>query len=356
MEFAPDYKFIIDAVSNKKPARLPIYEHAISPLIMEKILNTSFAHLSCSEDTDDLKEYFDNYCLFFRKMTYDTVSFEVCVTEILPGSGALLHGGKGPIQTREDFQKYPWDEAASKYWEYAEGQFTMLGQCLPPGMKAVGGVGNGVFEISQDLVGYEHLCYMYVDDPDLFTDLYTRIGDVMLTIWSRFLQKYASHFVICRMGDDLGFKTGTLQAPEVIRKHIIPQYKRIIELIHKFDKPFLFHSCGKIFDVMNDVIEIGVNAKHSNEDAIAPFDEWIEKYGDRIGLFGGIDVNQLCLKQPAEVFESVLEMGTRFRNKAQGYALGSGNSIPDYVPVDSYLAMVEAAQQIRIGTTRNRVL
>ena len=43
----------------------------------------------------------------------------------------------------------------------------------------------------------------------------------------------------------------------------------------------------------------------------------------------------------------VFEKGKRFRQMANGYALGSGNSIPDYVPVEGYLAMVQAAQDIR---------
>jgi hypothetical protein len=40
-------------------------------------------------------------------------------------------------------------------------------------------------------------------------------------------------------------------------------------------------------------------------------------------------------------------MGKRFRKKARGYALGSGNSIPEYVPVEGYLAMIEASKGIR---------
>ena len=31
---------------------------------------------------------------------------------------------------------------------------------MPEGMKAIGGVGYGIFECVQDLVGYEDLCYM----------------------------------------------------------------------------------------------------------------------------------------------------------------------------------------------------
>jgi uroporphyrinogen decarboxylase len=128
---------------------------------------------------------------------------------------------------------------------------------------------------------------------------------------------------------------------------VVPQYRRVISLIKDTGKPFLWHSCGKIFPVMEDMLALGIDAKHSNEDIIAPFDRWIEQYSERIGLLGGIDVDLLCQKKPEEIAEIVFEKGMRFRAKAQGYALGSGNSIPDYVPVEGYLAMIEGANRIR---------
>lgn len=346
MNFQPDYRNMLDVLQNKRPARLPVYEHIISPEIMEKILEVQFADLQAGEGSD-LKEFFTQYCRFFKEMTYDTVSFEVCITEILPEHGAIMGGRTGPIQNREDFEKYPWDELPQRFWDVADKQFAMLGKCLPEGMKALGGVGNGVFEISEDLVGFQYLCYMMADDPDLVADLYRRIGDLMVDIWVTFLKRYAEHFVICRFGDDLGFKTSTLVSPRTIRTYILPQYQRVIELIHQANRPFLWHSCGNIFGIMDDVIALGINAKHSNEDVIAPFDKWIDLYSDRIGLLGGIDVDLLCCEPPATIVKQVVEQGQRFRKHANGYALGSGNSIPEYVPIDGYLAMIEAAQQIR---------
>ncbi len=47
------------------------------------------------------------------------------------------------------------------------------------------------------------------------------------------------------------------------------------------------------------------------------------------------------------MFKTVLEQGTEFRKNAKGYGLGSGNSIPGYIPVEGYLAMVAAASEIR---------
>ena len=98
---------------------------------------------------------------------------------------------------------------------------------------------------------------------------------------------------------------------------------------------------------MDDLIHAGIDGKHSNEDIIAPFDHWIKTYSNRIALLGGIDVDLLCQKSPSEIFDYVVTQGMYFRSKAKGYALGSGNSIPEFVPVEGYLALVNATQRIR---------
>lgn len=344
--FQPDYRNIVDAVHNRRPKRLPLYEHIISPQIMETILGLSFAGHERGADRDP-RDFFGPFCRFFKEMTYDTVSYEVCITEVLPGSGAIMGGKPGPIQNRRDFEQYPWDAIPDRFWARAEPRFRALAASLPPGMKAIGGVGNGVFEISEDLVGFEYLGYMQADDPELLGMVYSRIGDLMVTIWREFLKRHSGMMAVCRFGDDLGFKTSLLTSPDTVRRHIVPQYRRIVDLVHGADLPFLWHSCGCIFEIMDDVIAVGIDAKHSNEDAIGPFDRWIELYGDRIGLLGGIDVDIICQPDAESIFRRVLDLGTRYRRAARGYALGSGNSIPKYVPAEGYLSMVRAAQAIR---------
>jgi len=341
-----DYRYMLDVLANRRPARLPVYEHLINTPVMEKVLGVQFAGLT-QGDGADLDEYFRQYCRFFQLMTYDTVSFEVCITEILPDHGAIMGGRPGPIQNRADFERYPWHELLTLYWKMAEPQFQALGRHLPPGMKALAGVGNGVLEICEDLVGYQYMAYMQADDPQLLADIYARIGDLMVDLWTAFLPRYSDIYAICRFGDDLGFRSSTLVSPAMIRKYILPQYRRVISLIKSSGKPFLWHSCGNIFNIMEDIIALGIDAKHSNEDAIAPFDEWIARFGLRIALLGGIDVDILCQKTPAEIQEIVFERGLRYRQAARGYALGSGNSIPDFVPVEGYLAMIETAKKIR---------
>jgi uroporphyrinogen decarboxylase len=346
MSFTPDARHLIAAARNQRPERLPLYEHNLSPLVMERVLGTTVAHREDGGPADRAT-YFREHCRFFQEMTYDTVSYEACITTILPDGGAILGGRPGPIQNRADLAAYPWADLPRLFWERNAPRFDALAAAMPAGMAAVGGIGNGVFEISEDLVGYEWLCLLQADDPQLVTDLYQRIGDLMVGLWSEFLRRYPGLYAVLRFGDDLGFKSSTLMAPAFLRRQVVPQYRRVIDLVNASGTPFLWHSCGKIFPVMDDVIGCGICAKHSNEDQIAPFEAWIAQYGDRIGLLGGIDLNILCSEPPERVYELVLERATRFRATARGYALGSGNSIPDYVPTAGYLAMVRAGQEIR---------
>lgn len=345
MEFTPDSRHFEDVMHNRRPHRLPLYEHIISPRVMETILGVRFAEALNGGPTD-IAEFFRQYCRFFRAMTYDVVSYEVCIGGFLPGKTALC-GGRGPIQTRADFEAYPWQEVPARYWAYATPRFDALAAALPPGMKAVGGVGNGLFELAESVVGLESLPLMQVDDPGLYAALYQRLGDLMVAIWSEFLPRYGRCFAACRMGDDLGFKSSLLTNPVTVRKHIMPQYRRLIAAAHGAGRPFLWHSCGCVFEVMEDAIAAGIDAKHSNEDAIAPFDRWIELYGNRIGLLGGFDMDFLCQRSPDDIRSAAHEQGRRFRHNARGYALGSGNSITDYMPVANYLAMIESARRIR---------
>lgn len=347
MSYIPNYKNIVNAALNKAPARVPLYEHIIAPQVMEQVTGKSFSPL-IDGDKADKTEYFKHYCAFFKAMCYDTVSFEQCITAVLPGGGALYCHTEPVIKDRKDFEAYPFADMPDIYEKRYFTDFDLLRENMPDGMRAIGGVGNGVFEIVQDLVGYQDLCFLLADDMKLVEDIFDAVGSMMYEIWRRFLNRYSDVFCVMRFGDDLGFMQQTLLPKATIKKLIIPQYKRLVAQVHSFDKPFLMHSCGCIFDLMDTLIdEVGIDAKHSNEDNIAPFSEWVTRYGDRIGNFGGIDMGMLC-EHDADYIKDYVTRVYQQSVGHGGFALGSGNSIAEYVPAQSYLAMVETANALRI--------
>lgn len=346
-EFEPDYRNIVRCAQNKEAKRLPLYEHIISEKKMEEICNYKFSPLFKGDDKD-IHEYFRCYCSFFKSMGYDTVSFECCIGAAMPGAGALGNSRHDPIiKTAEDFEKYPWEEIPDIYFAKFGKYFNALRDEMPEGMKAVGGVGNGIFECVQDVVGYQNLCYISADDEDLYKGLFQKVGETNLKIWQRFMKEYGDIYCVLRFGDDLGYKSNTLLSADDIKNLIVPQYKPIVDLVHSYKKPFLLHSCGNIFNIMDDMIDVvEIDAKHSNEDQIAPFSVWVEKYGDRIGNFGGLDVNAVCNYSKAELKEYIGDVIAKCKGHG-GFAIGTGNSIPDYVPIENYLNMIEIIREYR---------
>jgi len=346
-DFTPDYNNIVLAARNQAAPRMPLYEHIIGARMMTDILGANPYEKKDSSDPTVRREGFAEYWKFWRMMGYDTASYECCISGIFPGGGALGAHVKGAIQNRADFERYPWDDLPDMFFEHSAPYFRALAETCPEGMKAIGGVGNGVFECVQDLVGYIDLCFMREDDPELYADLFRRVGDIQVQIWQRFLKEYADAFCVLRFGDDLGFNSSTLLSAGDIREHILPQYRRITDLVHATDKPFLLHSCGNLFGVMDDVMEMAnIDAKHSNEDCIGHFSVWVDRYGDKIGNFGGIDTDVLCRQSPEYIREYILDCLGKVAGKG-GIAFASGNSIPDYVPTEGYLAMVETIREWR---------
>ena len=141
----------MNSAKNIKPERIPFYEHIISVSIMEKILNKNF-HDFYNGDLKDKREFFRLHNGFYEKMGYDTVSYECCIRYIMPGSGALESGKEGVIKNRKDFESYPWDIIPELFFDRYHNDFVLLIEEMPPGMKAIGGPGNGIFECVQDLV------------------------------------------------------------------------------------------------------------------------------------------------------------------------------------------------------------
>lgn len=344
--FAPDYTNIVKAAKNIEAPRLPLYEHIICVEAMEAILGKKFGYL-LGGDENDIREFYRNYCEFFKVMGYDTFSYEICITGAMPGSGCLGSPQKAPaISDRDDFEKYPWDEIPDIFFNNYSRYFSALRDVIPEGMKGIGGVGNGIFECVQDITGYMNLCYIEADDPELYDDLFNKVGETNLKIWKRFMREFGDIFCVLRFGDDLGFKSNSLISADNIRRNVIPHYKNIIDVVHSYNKPFLLHSCGCIFNVMDDLIAAGIDAKHSNEDQIAPFPVWVEKYGDKIGNFGGIDTDAVCRLSKPEMREYITEVVSKCTGHG-GFAFGSGNSIPNYVPVENYITMVETVRELR---------
>jgi uroporphyrinogen decarboxylase len=239
----------------------------------------------------------------------------------------------GLIYNRTSFNNYPWpDPDAFDYSGLARSA-----NWLRPGMKLVIAGPGGVLENAIRIVGYETLCCMLCDDPRLLGDIFDRIGSTLC----RYYQIVAAYDTVGALisNDDWGFKTQTMLSPDDMRRFVFPWHKRIAQTIHAAGKPAILHSCGNLHAVMDDIIEsMKYDGKHSYEDTILSVEQAYDLYGSRIAILGGIDLDFICRSQPSEITARCNSILVKSSQKGC-YALGSGNSIPDYVPYENYFAM-----------------
>jgi len=144
-------------------------------------------------------------------------------------------------------------------------------------------------------------------------------------------------------GDDMWYNVGTLISPRDLRSLFLPWHRKFATMAHAKGLPYFLHSCGNLEKIMPDLInDVKIDGKHSYENNIIPVQEFQKKYGDRIAVLGGLDINILGASSEQEVRRTTRALVEECGNRGR-YAVGSGNSVPSYIPVANYLAMVDEA-------------
>ena len=356
-----NYQRIADVLLHKGVSsgdRVPFYEHWVDVEVVEAITGAKLSNLDLSDKVEK-ERYWKAIVDFYYSLGYDYVPIEVApnfardnIKVAADTAGPLAHAGgrgwvdenRGMISSWEDFDRYPWPKE-DNLLDYSH--YEVVAKNLPPEMKIIGNAAGGVFEWLSWLMGLVPLSFAIYDQPELVEAVASKVGEILYKANKNIIELLGDKMCALRMGDDLGFKTGTLLPPEVLRRYIFPWQKKIADLAHEHHLPFILHSCGNLRMIMDDLIEyVGIDAKHSFEDVIMPAGEAKKKYGDRITILGGVDVNKLATYTGEELrsyVRSILE-----ECAVDGiYALGSGNTIANYIPVENYLIMLDEGRKFK---------
>lgn len=339
MKHTPDFQNILDVLARRPTAKPVLFEFIIDKGHLERLSGCRLEWL-VPDGTDNLRavakasrnagyDYMVAAPWMFKSMLFPVQARDE------DESLGMAHGGV--IIDRASFESYAWPDPEKTDWDVLR----RITPDLPDGMKVIVFSPGGVLENLTSIMGFEDLCLMLDDDPDLLHEITGAIGSRILKHYEGALQHDCVGAAI--VNDDWGFKTQPFLSPAQMREFIIPWHRRIVEAIHKAGRPAILHSCGQLKLLWNDIIDdMKYDGKHSYEDTILPVEEAFKTYGSRIAILGGIDVDFLCRSTPEQIRRrcTALLEATMPRG---GYALGSGNSIADYVRAENFDAMRSAA-------------
>ncbi len=351
---APNGREFIDILAGKSPSRrVPLVEYIVDDVVMKPVVEGMLSRtwVKPGKDRESLRASLDNFIQFWYRMGYDFVRYEeslplpemkIIGADPAPGtSGDRLWADehRGAIMSWEDFEKYPWPKPE----EFDFFPFEYLSRNLPEGMGLISCHGGGVFEHLSWIMSLEGLSVALHEDPELVRATADRLGELMMAFYGHILD--LDNLIAVFPGDDMGYKSATLVAPAVLRSYTLPWHARFAAMTHAKKLPYYIHSCGRVDAVMEDLIaSVGIDGKHSFEDGIVPVEEFQARYGGRIAVLGGIDINILSGGSPDDVRRKTHALIETCGGRGR-YAVGSGNSVPSYVPLENYLVMIDEAHR-----------
>jgi len=336
----PDFNRLRTALLGGTPDTVPLLELAIADSIKQKFIGRPIV---------GVREKIE----FAQKAGYDYVrlapKIDLNPGKIAPKEGArksqsTAHTGErnwhassqGMITTMTEFEQFEWPSLDTVNYSEFEAAHT----ALPDGMKIIGQYGD-IFTWTWDFMGFETFSFALIDNPELVAALFDKIGEIVLALFETMANFSAVGALF--YSDDIAINTGLFVAPQVYRQYLFPWMKKIGAICTRKNIPFIYHTDGNIWEVLDDLKDCGVNALQPIEPQAMDIVELKLRRGRDFCFVGNVDVDLLARGTTWQVEEEVKRL-LRHVAPGGGFCLGSGNTVPDYAIYENYLAMIETGK------------
>ncbi len=142
--------------------------------------------------------------------------------------------------------------------------------------------------------------------------------------------------------NDMAWKDGPLVSPQVFREVFLSKMKIVAEAIKI---PWAFHSDGNLTIVMEDLLTLGMNAMNPFEPPCMDLKVAKETWGDRICLWGNIDLVKTLPYGTVEEVEAEVKQRITDAGLGGGYICATANSITHYCKIENIFAMTNAVKK-----------
>jgi uroporphyrinogen decarboxylase len=209
----------------------------------------------------------------------------------------------------------------------------------------------GPFEGACIVRGYEQFCVDLYWDTKFAEALLDKLTDAAIGLWDVFLSAVGEYVQVVAQGDDVGMQGSLYISPALYRKFIKPRQKRMFDFIHSHTRAKVFyHSCGSVYDVIPDFIEIGVDALNPIQRSAAKMDiaTLKKEFGRELSFWGGgIDVQQVLPFASLQEIEDEVNRTIDIMAPGGGYVFVPSHNIQPDVSPDRLCRVYETALKRR---------
>lgn len=337
---SPNIKAFLKTLKRENENYIPLAELGVHPKIKELFLGKRMTNLKDEVDFWYTAGY--DYIKLQPKADFNPMKIGLDNNVSYNDDGTIFRKwaseNNGLITNFEDFEKYTFPSIN----DFDYKNFEKVRSLLPDRMGVIGQYGD-IFTMTWEMMGFESFSFALFENEELVNKLNDKLGELVLSMFEYFAQSDIVDAIW--YSDDIAYTNSLMVSPAVLDKYFFPWLKKIGDLAKRYNKPLIYHTDGILYDVMEKIIDCGVDAIHPIEPKAMKIFEVKERYGDKLCLIGNIDVDLLARGSVNEIKLNVKKNIEQVGFNG-GYCVGSGNSIPEYVKLENYMAMIKTVKEI----------
>jgi uroporphyrinogen decarboxylase len=202
--------------------------------------------------------------------------------------------------------------------------------------------------ISQYMRGFKHWYEDLIINKEILCEILDRILDFYLQLGEHLLREAGEYADVVFVGDDITGQHGALFSPKLYKEIFKPRQAKLFDFIHKHSKgKLMYHCCGDVSWVIDDLIEIGMDILNPVQVSASNMDTRLlkEKYGDKISFWGGVDTQRVMPFGTVDDVKKEVERRIRDLGPGGGYICGQVHDIQPLTPPENIMALYDHAKE-----------
>jgi uroporphyrinogen decarboxylase len=202
---------------------------------------------------------------------------------------------------------------------------------------------DGAFGWGTRLMGWQNFLTAVARRSETVTEIVRAVERLNVRLVPRAVESGAMGVLIA---DDVAHGRGLMVSPLVLREVFLPSIARVVGEIHSLGAVSFFHSDGNVEQVIPDLVEAGLDGLQCIESAAGmDLGRVKARYGDRLCLWGNLDLQELMVprsrEQLARAVEEVLSVGWR----DGGLIFGTSSGLPEGVRKENLEMVLDLAHR-----------